>query len=150
MKLEALRLEVSENPGSPRFVELARLLSSSSVLEAREVCFRGLTANPRDLRGRLELARLFYLDGYIGFAVAQLEQLKNAIPDMLSLDRLLSALGVCDLSVLRERSEFSKSDGTSSTGLPIHENVSVLAELDLEADIVDMYERVVADTCKCR
>jgi hypothetical protein len=93
-KLAEIRAKLVGDPGSEEFVELARLLiaDSSSRAEAREACFRGLNANPRNLVGRLLLARLFYLDGLGEFCVRELIELSKYC-DAPSIKKLLDGFG---------------------------------------------------------
>jgi predicted Zn-dependent protease len=93
-KIAELESLVAENPGSAEFVELALLLSEEpeSRARAREICFRGLSESPQSHRGRLVLAKLYYLDGMWEFAIRELVELKRLHP-LTSLDHLLSAFG---------------------------------------------------------
>ena len=74
-----LRVSLAADPGGDAFVELANALADSPATrpEAREICFRGIVANPDSLRGRLTLARLFYLDGMFEFSARELTELNN-------------------------------------------------------------------------
>ena len=128
-KVEELRRIVSEDPGAEEFVELASLLGESPEgrAEAREVCFRGLTETPQNLRGRLLLARLFYLDGMADFCLKELVQLKkfSSVP---SLERLIDSFGQRAEGFLSENGE--RDDGASG-----EEEDKVFGEMDVEVDI---------------
>jgi hypothetical protein len=85
---------VSNNPGADEFVELATLLAEIPEKRsyAREICFKGVNSNPSSLRGRLILARLFYLDGMLEFAARELAEVSK-FATVPSLTKLMDNFG---------------------------------------------------------
>lgn len=143
--LNTLRRLFKDNPATADFVALALILAGDEATrsEGREVCFRGLTENPHNHRGRLALARLFYLDGYWEFAVRELLQLQREVK-LASLDKLLESFGDIQTRIRGEKVVAEKSsdgmtgavDSQNSTG------TGVVAEIDLDADFVDALEEL--------
>jgi hypothetical protein len=121
--LEAL---LQDDPGDEAFVELASRLSASPEdrQRARDICFRGLSRNSHNLRGRLLLARLFYIDEMFPFCVRELQELRRSA-DTPSLRRLLESFG--------EALEEAKRDEHAE---------AVVGELDLDSDFVDALEEL--------
>ena len=147
-KLGQLRRIISESPGAPEFVELAQLLlkSQDTRPEARDVCFKGLAEDPKNLRGRLVLARLFYLDGLTEFCIRELLEIqKQSSPK--SLERLLEMLGHKVSSYLRG---YSQSENSSSTtppdSSPQEVKSEVVAEIDIEAEFFEALEDLDTDS----
>lgn len=127
---ETLRNAVEANPGAPEFVELAKLVAEKEHgrPEAREICLRGLTADPKNALGRLLLAKLFYLDGMSLFAARELVELSRARRTP-ALERLLAAFADFTDGV-------SPTTGTTSPvgGSATEQEEQVVGELDLDAD----------------
>ncbi len=147
-KLGQLRRIISERPGAPEFVELAQLLlkSQDTRPEARDVCFKGLAEDPKNLRARLVLARLFYLDGLTEFCIRELLEIqKNSSPP--SLERLLEMLGQKVGSYL---GGYSQTENLSSTTAPDSSlqasKPEVVAEIDIEAEFLEALEDLDADS----
>lgn len=145
-----LREDVLSHPGGDSLPLLVNKLGErvEARAEARELCFKGLTANPDNHRARLELARLFYLDGYNSFSLEQLVYLRKRIK-VPALDRLIAAFG----SQIKETEPGasnmlpeSKADLPGTETRPISEEESssseILAELDLDEEILGLYEDV--------
>lgn len=75
------------------FAESAENLRRSGKLEeALKVCLQGLSANPAHHKGRLVLARVFFEMGYLPFAIREIEELCEALPESKSLQRLRDKL----------------------------------------------------------
>ena len=136
--LEKLREEYEKAPGSDAFVDLAGALSEKAETraEAREICFRGLSQSADNHRGRLMLARLFYLDGYAEFCVRELQELQSRVKND-SLERLLRELGVGSLAA-------AKSDDSSGDSV----GEEVFADVDLDAEIVEILDDLDGDEGK--
>lgn len=120
MSLDELRQ--SEAPDC--FAELAHRLANeeSTRVEAREVCFRGLTKHPDHARGRLILAKLFYLDSMPAFSYRELLELRK-VSDVPSVERLLAAFG-------DYRHAIEPTEEQETTG--------VIAELDFDTEFADI------------
>ena len=139
-KIKELKATVGSDPGAAEFVELAQMLSEDEKtrLEAREVCIRGLGSDPKNLKGRLLLARLYYQEKLYEFCVRELVEL-NRQSDLGSVSRLLDAFGGF-AAVYRqgfENTESSDAGAGSNT-----EDDDVVAEIDLEADFVDVFDEI--------
>jgi len=146
---------LAENPGAPEFVELASLLAddAESRFEARELCFRGLSENPDNSRGRLMLARLFYLDGYAEFCVRELAELKRRVKSE-AVDRLIDAFGdiaspylsAAPTTEAAETEDNKPKETAASTDGEAEEEAedgdAVFAEIDLDEDFVDALEEL--------
>lgn len=139
-----LREALRDNPGGDEFAELAELLSADAQRrpEAREICFRGLSENPRHAKGRLVLAKLFYLDGLGEFCVRELVELSRYVSNSPSLERLVSAFGEFGKQFLAERPTAAqkRSATDAAAGAAGGESSKVVAELDLDADFDDLLE----------
>lgn len=121
---------LEKDPGNVLFYDLAVGLSlEGNLIDAIEVCLRGLSVNPGFHKGRLLLARLYYECGYIPFAVKELESLFGACPNSKSVRRLLERLspGSAALS-----SGVATSVAGNSTVAEGDFNLDDLAELDEE------------------
>lgn len=153
-RIQKLKEVLEKNPGAEAFVELANLLSDTpeNRITAREVCFRGLSINPKNHRGRLLLAKLFYLDKMGEHCIRELVELKKTV-NVPSLDRLIKEFG-----------EFAKpylSEGSSGASRSSNENIKakdsaeansqeddVLAEIDLETELLDVLDEIEDDEGK--
>lgn len=92
-KEDKLKAKLSKDPGDPLFAEYAEFLRRKQRKEeAYKVCFSGLSANSNAYAGRLVLARLFHDDGYIPFAVRELETLYQQSPENETVRHLLERL----------------------------------------------------------
>jgi len=142
LHLARLRKQLQEDPGADCFVELARELESepSTRAEAREVCFRGLSAAPENLQGRLQLAKLFYLDELTEFCIRELMELQRKAPELSALNRLLSMLG-------GETVEPSTRVATKTAPAPEEETDEgdVLAEIDMDTELADILAEMDGD-----
>lgn len=140
-RVRELQEIVAADPGAQQFVELASLLSKTPEFrpQAREVCFKGLTLDPHNLKARLVLAKLFYLDQMPTFCLRELGELKKQIGTLPSLDLLLEELGaqVQGQNISSVESEkhlkHDKESQDSSTA-------EVLAEVDLEGEFIDILD----------
>jgi hypothetical protein len=140
---------IAKDPGNPQFVILAEnFRARGQQLEAVRVLMAGLSANPTYHRGRLLLARLFYELQFVPFAIRELEELQRALPQSLSIAKLLNKFGVLaprsqDLNVPESldtiggyESERKNAPPTSVEG-EVSEKMaleSTLAEVDLDFD----------------
>lgn len=125
-----LRKELANNPHTEKFYELADILSSSDIYraEAREICFRGLNEHPKSVKGRFVLAKLFYLDGLVGFCLRELYELRGMVQSY-NLDKLIESLG-------------GSIDGQQIVSKEVDEaEEAVLAQIDLDSDIIDLYNK---------
>lgn len=143
-RVRELQEVVTADPGSQEFVELALLLSKNPELrpQAREICFKGLTIDPHNLRGRLVLAKLFYLDQMSAFCLRELCELNKQVGQLPSLDRLLEELGAKGAGVSSdEPSKHSKyeTDQPQASSSAVS-STAVLAEVDLEGEFIDILD----------
>ena len=135
--IETLRQKVQQDPGAPEFADLAQLLAEneSARAEAREICLRGLTADPRNAQGRLVLARLYYLDEMPEFAVRELIELRK-YSEAPTLERLIASFG--DFAKTFEVSSAGTAQKTSEAG----EDAGVVAEVDLDVEFSEILEEL--------
>lgn len=150
-RIEELRGIVEKNPGASEFVELAGLLAeeASSRPEAREICLRGLSKNPLEHRGRLILAKLYYLDEMTEFCVRELARIRTYV-DSQALKRLIEAFGEIGRTLLESNSVVDENlqkdlgSETSEEQKRVMEEKgfknknSVVAELDLDEEFLDV------------
>ncbi len=93
LELREIQQILKSNPGDPVFVEYAEQLRKENKLdEALQVCFRGLNSNPSCHAGRLLLARVFYQQGHLAFAIREISELVRSSKEISSLRKLLYAL----------------------------------------------------------
>jgi len=129
--LADLQREVSADPGSDKFPQLAKLLGEDVTrrAEAREICFRGLAAQPENHLGRLILARLFYLDGMFDFAARELAEIRSDASTP-SVGRLLAEFG--------ERAEkYARKSPPASPKSAPKEDEGVVAEISLDTEFIE-------------
>lgn len=109
---------LEKDPGNVLFYDLAVGLSiEGNLLDAIEVCLRGLSVNPSFHKGRLLLARLYYDCGFIPFAVRELEFLLGACPNSRSIRRLVERLSPGSQSLKDRPADFGQApDGTMAEG----------------------------------
>lgn len=139
-QLSELRKLVQKDPGCDQFVELAKLLAEKAENrpEAREVCLRGLTENPKSNAGRLLLARLYYLDGMTEFCIRELAVLQANVQTP-SLTRLLESFGDVAAQHINpaknsKQNQEAKSAQPAEQPKPMTRNVPTLAEYVEEAE----------------
>ena len=107
------------------FVERASALyAEGESAAALNLCIDGLSSYPNEARGRLLLARIFYEQGRIPFAVREVRELCSEHPDVKALSRLLEALAPGAASV-------AQSVGSAST----------VAEAEFDIDLLDAEEK---------
>jgi hypothetical protein len=148
-RIQKLKEVLEKNPGAEAFVELANLLSDSpeNRIIGREVCFKGLTLNPKNLRGRLCLARLFYLDKMGEHCVRELVELKKQT-NVPSLDRLIKEFGeFAKPYLLSVDSDVSKSSNQDLEKKSLSSETKqgdddILAEIDLESELLDILDEI--------
>lgn len=122
---EDLRKIVSGDPGNPAFVDLAEILRRrGSWCEALEVSLTGLSKNPTCHQGRLVLARIFYDRHWYGFAVREIEALREALPQSKSIARLLEKL----------------APGAASAAPSVKGPGEVVAETEFDFDALEMID----------
>jgi len=147
-RVRELRALLSQQPGTDEFVELANILSSDpqSRSEAREICFKGLNDNPKNFRGRLTLARLFYLDGYGEFCIRELVELNKRV-SLASLERLIELFGDFAKPFLAEANQTNKKQQKVEANPQSEANLggseesdSVVAEMDLDDEFLEALE----------
>lgn len=143
-----LRQAFESNP-SEGFVPLAKALMESpeSRREAREVCLRGLTANPQNRLGRLLLARAYYLDNMFEFAVRELIEIRS-LGTTPGIEKLLNEFGALTNKYLsrtndsRATTEAIPSAVASSSA---EKSDGVVAELDLDTDFLEAIDEAKED-----
>ena len=104
--------------------------SAESRAQARELCFRALTADSKNLVARLLLGRLFYLDGMRELCLRELRELQ-AQHDTAVLRRLLGALG--------------ETTAAAQPTEPAGAKEGVVGELDFDAEFLDALDEVESD-----
>ncbi len=151
---EQLRSIVAESAGAPEFVELASLLAESpdTRAEAREVCFRGLAEDPKNTRGRLVLARLFYLDRMFEFCIRELLEIQRQVGAISSLERLIASFGeLASQFMSSQGKQMLEAKGTptaetmGTSEAPAEPAEKVLAEIDVDAEFLDILEELEDD-----
>lgn len=130
-ELGKLEEEVRANPGSEKFVELARLLADDPArrAEAREICYQGLTAQPENKLARLTLARLFYLDKMYEFAARELVELAGT-DNAPSVDKLLVEFGSLTLKYMTQRKPADQKNNQQK-------DENIVAELDMDTNFLE-------------
>lgn len=99
--------------------------------------FSNITSNSCDIKSRLNLAKLHYLDGHYEFAIRELIRLKDFYQSE-TLDKLITSFGpIATPFLLKKSEEFSTGSGSKE---PNEE--SVLGEIDIEADIAELLEEL--------
>lgn len=131
-RVAELREILAVDPGSPEYVELAKILveDEETRAECREVCFRGLSRDSEHPLARLVLARSFYLDGFIEFAVRELVELNKQV-QVSSLERLLDSFGAHAEPFRQAGSPTTESEEAEE------EEEEILAEIDLDDEFVE-------------
>ena len=112
--------------------------------EAREYCLQGLTQAPENLRLRLLLARLYYLDGYSEFMVRELLRLKE-LCGLSSIDKLLDGFGSIVSQFSSQSAKITPQRVMSSEDEnPVEKDKEggVLAEVDFETDLLDLLDEI--------
>ncbi len=138
LDIDTLRKRVATDPAAKEFIELAKVLGEKNETraEAREVCFRALTSDSKNLRGRLLLAKLFYLDGMIEFCVRELLEIEHSAPETPALKRLLEALGDYTEKQRQTRTETSKETKAQQ------QDSKIIAEVSLEENFLDALDEL--------
>lgn len=147
-RISELRAKVAIDPGADELIELADALCHQPEVrpELRELCFRGLTANPAQRLVRLALARSFYLDGMYEFAVRELLELRRGVESSLpSLDRLISAFGPYATQFAPGTAANQGTGGSASESDSPEATGDVVAEIDLETDFLDVLKDIEND-----
>ena len=137
--VEKLLKRISEDPSAEGLVELVKLLSDTpeNRAKAREVCLSVLTANPQHTRGRLALAKLYYLDKMGEFCVRELVELKKYSKSP-ALQRLIDSFGDFAKPFL---SSAPTDEQAADAAVPDDYN-DIVAEIDLDAGFVDALEEL--------
>lgn len=92
--IEVKYKSIIEQPNLNEFIKLIEQLSKNNERgEAREVCFRILKNDPSNKIAKIELSKLFYLDGMNDFAARELIELRKN-HNSASIDKILNILGV--------------------------------------------------------
>ena len=144
-RIERLRQELQGNPDSDCFLELAKLLLDSleGRIEARELCFRGITRDPNNRLARLILSHLFYLDGLFEFSVRELIELRE-LCDVPSIEKLLLEFGPHAEKFWGRVKPSEAASGETSAGSKAEtaETDSVIAEVDIEPDFLEAIDEL--------
>lgn len=115
---------LNQDPGNPYFAEVAEdLRKQGQAPQAFRVCFSGLSANPHCHLGRLVLARLFYEQGSLPFALRELKTLAEELPDNKYIAKLLGKLTPGEISQPTEQP-----------------GESTIAEAEFDFDDIDLLE----------
>ncbi len=134
-RIKQLRSTWNAKPEGEQYHELCELLGESAKgrAEAREICFKALTANPGDLVGRLVLARLFYQDGYYEYSIRELVELYSR-SEAPAIKKLLDAFGAHAARYMA-----AKVAKPAATTDPVASKVADIAEVVAEIDIDDEF-----------
>lgn len=132
--LQELENLVSQFAGDPAFVELAAFHRDKGEIEkALMICLRGIDSNPSELKGKLQLSRIFYELGLNSFAVRELVELNTKLPNNNNIKKLLGLFNV---------SQVKKDDVKPSEGVNTAENTptkeeegQVIAETEFDLDL---------------
>lgn len=146
-RISQLRSRISAAPVKEDRLELVRLLvdQPGARAEAREHCFSILAEDPNEIRCRLLLARLFYLDRYTEFAIREIVECCRRRP-VGSLHRLLKGFGQAAAPYIAAlagplgssvKKELTEKPGTGEMH-EIEVPVTEVAEIDLDADMIDI------------
>ena len=137
-----LRDTLASDPTDSSFVRLTELhLADEEYAEAREVCFKGLTANPENLQARLLLSRLFYLDGMLEFSVRELVELKKRA-ELPAVDTLLDLFGPHAERFLASSTAKKTLSPDASEVDEDDDSEEILAEIDLDDEFVSAFEEL--------
>ena len=125
--IEDLEKIVTENPGAPEFYLLAdKLRQEGFFKEAIHVALAGLSVDSGNQQARLLLARLYFEQRYIPFAIREIEDLQRAHPESSALKSLLEKL---------DPGHSIKDRGTTQGNVE-----EVIAEADFDFDILEELE----------
>lgn len=104
---EAIRAKLQTNPGDPLFADLVELLrEQKQYQEAIFICLSGLSANPLCYKGRLLLARILHECNFFPFAIRELRDLMNDLPQNNTIKRLTEVMAQqSDSTVLNTEGE---------------------------------------------
>lgn len=161
-RIEQLRQRLANKPAVDDRHELARLLvdNPEARAEAREHCFAVIADRPNDVRCRVLLARLFYLDKYTEFAIREIVEAcrRRNVP---SLHRLLEGFGQASAPYLCAlASSLEKQPGQAVTFAPAAagasksaaapaqkveapvEEEAEIAEIDLDSDMLEILDQL--------
>jgi len=143
--------KLAADPGDPLFVDYALIcIERNEVGKALEVCLSGLSRNPGLHRGRLALAKVFYLSGHLPFAIRELKELHLALPNNRSIIKLLEKFGVLgeeslgfdktqkeqgNLKAQRSSASMEPSETPGDETAPVDETV---AEVEFDFDALQM------------
>ena len=127
-----------EDPGKTSFLELAnRLHQAGDNPAALDVLFRGLSHNPSYHLARLSLARIFFEQRYLPFALRELEELAQYLPKNQSIQKLLKKFG-------RDKPQSSVKQQPDLKAAPDSDNLAkseeVMAEAEFDFDQIDLLE----------
>ena len=118
------------DPGNPEFADYAEgLRRSGNFSEAMNICLRGLSANPACHKGRLILARVYFDQKLMPFALKELEQLQGELPENKLVSKLLDSIAPGN----RTPKAHAGPDRTST-------ETETIAEADFAFDDLDLIE----------
>lgn len=118
---------LEKDPGNSLFVDcVEELMVRAEILQALEVCLKGLSHNPSQHSGRLLLARIFYQMGCLPFAIEQLQIIQRETPNNTALNKLIVKLG----------GTIKVGEGPKSSTNEKSPEIDTLAEADF--DVLDL------------
>jgi tetratricopeptide (TPR) repeat protein len=88
------------------YAEAEKLRSEGKFLESLRILLEGLSTEPQNSQARLLLSRVFYEQGFIPFAIRELEELLKTFPENGSIIKLHEKLAI---------QRHSDADGSHST-----------------------------------
>lgn len=84
---------LKDEPGAPGFIDLCeQLIGQGKLLEALYVALRGVSHSDDSAEGKLLLAKIFFKIDCIPYAVREVEELHQQLPQIDSLSRLLEKI----------------------------------------------------------
>ena len=136
-RINSLKAACLKNPESESYHELCELLAEDKERrgEAREVCFKALTAAPGDVVGRLALARLFYLDGYYEFCIRELVEV-YARSEAPAVKKLLDAFGAHAARFLTAKTAVTRPPSDAAAA-KVEAGDEVVAEIDIDDEFLE-------------
>lgn len=142
--LEEILSELEVLEDSDAYLNIANgLAEAQRRVDAREVCFSGLSRNPTHTLLRLLLAKLFYQDSYPEFAYAQLEVL-DRISGTPSVKKLLAGLQNYSLGESGKALQLQKEKGSGNNGehTAADDSAEIVAEIDIEDDFLSALDEI--------
>lgn len=132
---------LEEDPGNSVFCDYAEQLRiAGNFPKALDVCLKGLSVNPDFHKGRLALARIFYEQSYLPFAIREVKCLSEALPDNRYLQRLYAQLAPDQVSGGEAAEMASEDSDEAGSGEVESSGDDTVAEVDFDFDELEMID----------